>query len=160
VYWKPLSFGKHKGRSLPWVVLHDPDWFFWAYETEDALEMMGKNQAEYVYERARHIRPPQRNGEDVTVEYVIHKPTGKFQNLKLLTRDALALPWFGQRLAVIDLRYPRGLKRYDKRGCALLMDDVKLWFFDSHSLTEACCTAFFEDDSNFVLRSATKARVA
>jgi hypothetical protein len=28
--WSVLDFGKHKGRTLPWVMFHDPDWFFWA----------------------------------------------------------------------------------------------------------------------------------
>jgi hypothetical protein len=27
-----LNFGKHKGKSLPEILLHDPDWFFWAME--------------------------------------------------------------------------------------------------------------------------------
>ena len=28
--WSLLKFGKHKGKTLPRVVLSDPDWFFWA----------------------------------------------------------------------------------------------------------------------------------
>jgi hypothetical protein len=32
--WSVLDFGKHKGRTLPWVSLHDPDWFFWAMEND------------------------------------------------------------------------------------------------------------------------------
>ena len=30
--WSIIKFGKHKGKSLPEVILHDPDWFFWAVE--------------------------------------------------------------------------------------------------------------------------------
>lgn len=28
--WSELTFGKHQGKTLPKVVLSDPDWFFWA----------------------------------------------------------------------------------------------------------------------------------
>ena len=30
--WSIIKFGKHKGKSLPEVILHDPDWFFWAVD--------------------------------------------------------------------------------------------------------------------------------
>ena len=26
-----LNFGKYRGHTLPWIVFHDPSWFFWAY---------------------------------------------------------------------------------------------------------------------------------
>jgi hypothetical protein len=26
--WSIINFSKHKGKSLPEVILHDPDWFF------------------------------------------------------------------------------------------------------------------------------------
>jgi hypothetical protein len=28
--WTIVDFSKHKGKSLPQIILHDPDWFFWA----------------------------------------------------------------------------------------------------------------------------------
>jgi hypothetical protein len=30
--WSKLEFGKHDGKTLPQVVLSDPDWFFWAID--------------------------------------------------------------------------------------------------------------------------------
>lgn len=30
--WTTLDFGRHNGRTLPQVVLIDPDWFFYALE--------------------------------------------------------------------------------------------------------------------------------
>jgi hypothetical protein len=32
MYWTKLNFGKHKGLTLPQVILKDADWFFYAYE--------------------------------------------------------------------------------------------------------------------------------
>jgi hypothetical protein len=31
--WSTLNFGKHAGKTLPQIVFADPDWFFWAIET-------------------------------------------------------------------------------------------------------------------------------
>jgi hypothetical protein len=28
--WTTLNFGTHEGKSLPQIVISDPDWFFWA----------------------------------------------------------------------------------------------------------------------------------
>ena len=31
--WSIIKFGKYESKkSLPEVILHDPDWFFWAVE--------------------------------------------------------------------------------------------------------------------------------
>ena len=28
--WSVVTFGEHKGETLPQVIFSDPDWFFWA----------------------------------------------------------------------------------------------------------------------------------
>jgi hypothetical protein len=28
--WTTIDFGKHSEKTLPQVILSDPDWFFWA----------------------------------------------------------------------------------------------------------------------------------
>jgi hypothetical protein len=38
--WSILTFGKYKGKSLPEVILQDPDWFFRAIENH-VLEKRG-----------------------------------------------------------------------------------------------------------------------
>jgi hypothetical protein len=27
--WTTVPFGKHQGKTLPQIVIDDPDWFFW-----------------------------------------------------------------------------------------------------------------------------------
>ena len=27
--WTTFPFGKHRGKTLPQIILDDPDWFFW-----------------------------------------------------------------------------------------------------------------------------------
>jgi hypothetical protein len=27
--WTTIPFGKHQGKTLPQIVIDDPDWFFW-----------------------------------------------------------------------------------------------------------------------------------
>ena len=33
-----LKFGRYKGRSLPWVALHDPDHLFWMVENNNVFK--------------------------------------------------------------------------------------------------------------------------
>ena len=35
--WSELPFGQRREKTLPQVVLSDPDWFFWAIE-KDAFQ--------------------------------------------------------------------------------------------------------------------------
>ena len=81
--WTTINFGKHKGKTLPQVILDDPDWFFWAYENKIFKGALAF-EAQEVYRRARSIRVPQRNGQRMLVEYIIDKPTGKFGKMRLI----------------------------------------------------------------------------
>jgi hypothetical protein len=31
--WAKIGYGKHTGKTLPQIILSDPDWFFWALES-------------------------------------------------------------------------------------------------------------------------------
>jgi len=72
--WTVLSFGKYAGKTLPQILLLDPDWFFWmlpkfygqlAEEAQDlarkatAVKIPGPNRkhrlVEYQYEEARDL---------------------------------------------------------------------------------------------------------
>jgi len=50
--WPNLSFGKHIGKSLPQIVLSDPDWFFWAVEENIFREVRMQREAKDVSDRA------------------------------------------------------------------------------------------------------------
>ena len=153
--WTRLNFGKHKGRTLPWVVFADPDWFFWAHK-KGALEGALAEEAKEIYRKACAIRVPSRTAlgeQEVEVEYYIHEPTGKFATFKIVPASRPlhqgASPAF--RRKVIDLSVPRRIAPYDKLGGSLMISELKSYLFGSSSyrMTERRCQKFFENDSNF-----------
>jgi hypothetical protein len=68
--WTRLNFGKHSGRTLPQVVLSDPNWFFWAVSNgvfDGRLKF--EAEANVLEGRARNIRIPKRHPKEWAVEY-------------------------------------------------------------------------------------------
>ncbi|MFQ6076685.1 MAG: hypothetical protein ACE5Z5_11215 [Candidatus Bathyarchaeia archaeon] len=154
--WTPLWFGKHRGKTLPQVLFSDPDWFFWAVEN-NVFEDKGvlAKEAEEIDFKARHIRIPNEEGEDLVAEYLIHPSTGKFGDMNVVLRSQPlhegASP--AHRKDVIDLSFPRQIAPYDKLGCKNLLSSVKYYLFgcSSYRMTRTRCEAFFDDDTKFVL---------
>jgi hypothetical protein len=153
VSWTPLWFGKHKGKTLPQILFSDPNWFFWATE-EKVFDDKGviTDEARELDRKARNIRIPSDEGEDMVVEYYIHKPTGKFQDMRRAPRNREDRNYTIRR-NVIDLSIPRKISPYDKQGCKSLVSDLKFCFFDDsrYRMTKARCEAFFDNDNNFML---------
>ena len=66
-----LNFGKHEGKSLPEVLLHEPDWFFWAIENH-VLEKHGfAAEASDLNFKARNIKIPKPDTEHWRVNYLL-----------------------------------------------------------------------------------------
>jgi hypothetical protein len=148
-----LTFGKHKGKTLPQVLFADPDWFFWACE-EGVFQNRGSlaKEAEELRRRTTNIRIRQDGAEELVAEYVIH-PNGKFTDLNFVPKSQP--PHEGgsrtHRSDRIDLSFPRRLKSYDKLGCGMLVSILKHHYFGSAKarMTRKRCEEFFEDDKNF-----------
>jgi len=156
--WTVVNFGKYegKGKTLPQVLLSDPDYFFWALD-KGAFKGSLAAEAANLNHRARNIRiPPDENGKARDAEYLIHRPTMKFGAIHLIPKKQSThqggSPVFC-RMDRIDLSVPRRIKEYDKRGCKLLIDELRyILFGDSKArITKARAEQFFEDDSNFIL---------
>ena len=152
--WAVLKFGRHKGKTLPQVLFSDPDYFFWGYEngvfTKDLPE-----ESEELYKKARFIRVPQSGGEKKVVEYMVHKPTRKLGNIRIVPESQPShqgsSPTF--RSEVINLSIPRQLAPYDKMGGKILIAILKPIILGNgnHNLTKRRCEEFFENDENFSL---------
>ena len=66
-----LNFGKHEGKSLPEVLLHDPDWFFWAIENHVLEKRLGlAAEARDLDFKARNIKIPKPDTEHWRVNYL------------------------------------------------------------------------------------------
>lgn len=149
--WTVVGFGKHDGKTLPQIVLSDPDWFFWAFyegvfnNKSAAL----KRDAEDVALRAKAIRP--RDPARPSVEYYFLPGRG-FARLEFVEEDRPRHEGgsWTVRLERIDLSTPRGYKDYDKTGCRILLAAVKD-HLGMTRVTRKIADEFFADDSNFFL---------
>jgi hypothetical protein len=120
--WTKINFGKHKGKTLSQAIFDDPDWFFWSYGNKVFKGALACEAPE-LYRKARSIRVPPKNGQRMLVEYIIHKPTGKFGMMRLIP-DGPDLEYLNVS-PVIDFYTPRAYAGYDKTGCKNLVFDFK-----------------------------------
>ena len=162
--WTKLSSGKHVGRTLPQVLLRDPDWFFWAVETRifDKHPRLAK-EAELLNVRARTIKIPKTKYPDSVVEYYIHPPTRKFSHFEIVQRNQElhhgSTPAF--RSNTINMSVPHRIAAYDKLGSKNLLSSLKFYLFGSQSarLTRKLAETFFAEDSNFERLSRRRGRI-
>ena len=153
--WTQVSFGTHKGMTLPQIMFKDPDWFF--YGCEKGYFKNGLLYEAYtVYSRSRSIRVPQQPGVRMVAHYVIDKPTGKFGTLQIIAEGP------GQQhmitRPVIDFFIPRAYGEYDKLGYSTFITKLKAIVFGNRSryMTKSVCEDFFDDDTNFDLNYANR----
>jgi hypothetical protein len=153
-----LNFGKHKGKSLAQVVLHDPDYFFRANDTHAFLRQ-GFPEASSLAWKACNIKMPKPNAEDRCVQYHFEPGTEIFHGFKLVQRPAPeeypGLPGFmRQPPNSLDLSVVYRRNRRDKIGNERLLRDFKHYYFENAhgNLSRKECDAFFDDRSNFCRR--------
>jgi len=152
--WSEVNFGKFSGSSLPQIIFKDADWFFHAYENGYFKGPVAA-EARELYRRARSIKIPQRNGQNMVVQYLSH-PDLKSSTVKFGTMGLIAEgPGLGHLNVspVIDFHVPRSMARYDKTGKKNFVAALKaiLWGDPSKRMNRRACEAFFSDDENFVL---------
>ena len=147
---RQLRFGKHIDKTLPQIILHDPDWFYWAHGNSVFKSPALAEQASEIADKASRIKIPKPDPENWRIRYEIH-PSGAFQDilivpLKEVYPDGSDI-LFGESL---DLFMPRRFKAYDKLGYRLLLAKVKKYWFNEEALTKDRCERFFIEEANFV----------
>lgn len=149
--WSTLQFTKYEGKSLPQVLLTDPDWFWWALEHEVFYrETKLAAEAQNLAAKARHIRIPKPDPENWRVEYFFGRD-GKFHRFEIVA--ATPPPFTGVVSGHLDLSIVRKHAHYDKLGNELLLKCFKVFYFGSRDtrLTRKRCEAFFDEPTNFDL---------
>jgi hypothetical protein len=143
--WTILNFGKHSGKSLPEIILHDPDWFFWSIEKDVFAKGGLVAEARELDFKARNIKIPRPRSEHWRVKYNFHR--GSFIGFELVqvSSAAEASP------TRLDLSVPYRQKHYDKYGSRLLLRDFKKHYFGDPKtrLTRKKCWEFFDNVANF-----------
>ena len=149
--WLEIGFGKHTGKTLPQIVLGDPDWFFWAHGENAFKGGTLKTQAQEIYNKATRIKIPQ--GDNSLVEYVIHPSVGKLADVKVVPADRPKHEGSSStyRSKYFDLSFPRRIAPYDKMGGRIVVDAVKRYILGNPNarLTRKRCEDFFSNNKNF-----------
>lgn len=151
--WTPLIFGKHQGKTLPQVLLHDPDWFFWAWGREVFDDSSVYHyQAVVAHAKATSIRIPSRGSGPLVVEYKFY-PDGTCVGFDLVPDDRPAHQGSTRttRSDHIDMSIPHRAAPYDKTGNRLFLRSLKSCLFGDPAarMTRERCEAFFNDERNF-----------
>jgi hypothetical protein len=152
VVWTVLHFGKHRGKTLPQIVLSDPDWFFWALKADAFKKPSLKEEAKAINYKTRRIKiQPDPSG--LEVEYIVHPSVGKLGAVHVVPEDRP--PHHGSsptyRSKYFDLSMPRQIAQYDKTGGTTLLKAIKTNVFRNVNIrfTRERCEAFFDDEDNF-----------
>ncbi len=147
--WTVLQFSKYKGQTLPQIIFMDPDWFFWACESDIFKKRELQAEAEELYFKARNIRIP---GNNAIAEYDFKD--GKFIDLEIVDESQPRHEGSTDtmRLDRIDLSIPRKAKYYDKLGYNLLISCIKHSLFGKKNLvmTKKRAEEFFSNSDNFM----------
>jgi hypothetical protein len=148
--WTVVSFGKHKGKTLPQIVLVDPDWFFWAVE-EQVFNRSAQltSEAKEISRKARRIKVVAKT----RVEYAIHPHARKLADVSVV--PASTPRHEGSSVThvadFLDLSTARQVAPYDKLGGHIIVRALKFHVFGDENarLTRKRCEGFFDNDSNF-----------
>ena len=152
--WNELRFSKHAGKSLPQVLMCDPDWFFWAIEMGVFADRPTlRDDAHDLNILARRICIPKVDGLEWEVEHFFQFPTMKYVKFELVPPSSPRHAGASHtvRSPVIDLTMPRRYARYDKLGNSLLLRQVKRFHFGSQRATRERIEDFFSSEDNFSL---------
>jgi hypothetical protein len=143
--WSILNFGKHAGKSLPEVVLHDPDWFFWAIEGNVLEERGFGAEANDLDLKARNIKIPRPTTEHWCINYVFsHRD--KFCGFNLVQVRSAAEAYANR----LDLSVVYARNRRNKSGNEILLRDFKTYYFGTlMKLTRKQCEEFFDNAAKF-----------
>jgi hypothetical protein len=151
--WTRLPFGKHRGKTLPQVLLTDPDWFYWAAVQNTIFWGPLAQEAADLAAKAARLKIPKRNRKKWAVEYVFDRD-GRFERWDIVKADSWMHRGSGyrERSDCLDLFTVAERKTYDKGGNKKLIRGFRRLYFGSASarMTERRCEAFFDNDDNFV----------
>ncbi len=148
--WSKVNLKRFKDKTLPEIVWHDPDYFFWGIANNVFKGPLSREATEIDY-KARNIKIPQEEGRDKMVaQYNIHRPTGKFGDMEIVEESEYQYK-HSIRRDTIDLSVPREIYPKDKFGNKMMIKQVqKILFKKDIQLTKAFCEEFFDNNDNFV----------
>lgn len=118
--WSILRFGKNKGKTLPQIVLSDPDWFFWAVGHGIFRDHLAE-EAQDIARKASYIKIPKPDPQNWRVKYQFTRDD-KFVDLAIIPIETVNTE---AEQAIIgdylDLSLIHRLQKCDKFGYRILL---------------------------------------
>ena len=147
MHWSVVPFGKYLGKTLPEIVVHDPDWFFWVLP-----KLYGKlaDEAQELARKAGAIKIPKRYGKKLEVEYRFGAEHSCFCGFGFVKASSHRSQWT-MRFPYLDFKRPLRGKKYNKHASRIMIGDFRRYYFGEHKrLTKERCERFFSHDRNFL----------
>ena len=146
--WTTVPFGRHKGKTIPEIIVRDLDWFFWALP-----KLYGKlaYEAQDLARKVRAIKVPKSDKGKLEVEYQ-YEFDQRFCGFSFVKADRHQYTRWTTRMPYLDLSRPLR-RKYDKRAGRIMIRDFRINYFGKRKrLTKARCEEFFSNDRNFIIR--------
>lgn len=154
--WTEIGFGKkHPDKTLPQILLSDPDYFFWGMDT-GAFEQRAhlRKQSEILNRRARGIKIPNNDDGQLEIEHIISPVNYTYARFDVESMDTPVHRGGSPALRekFLDLSFPRSLKQYDKSGGKLLIHSFKQHILGNSKarITKKVAEDFFSNPDNFI----------
>jgi hypothetical protein len=144
--WTTLNFDKHAGKSLPQIVISDPDWFFWAVGRGVFIGRLAA-EAEDLVDKATAIKIHKAHPKRWRVEYR-YEDDGTFLGFEFVKANSHCGRQ-ARRLPHLDLSCVRRGKAYGKQGCRNLLRDFRRHWLGRNTATKRRCEKFFSNPKNF-----------
>jgi hypothetical protein len=143
--WTTLTFGKHRGKTLPQVIALDLDWFL--HMAPKLYGALGK-EASKLSRRLQAIRIP-RNVRHHVVEYLDRD--GHFCRFLFVKQGKPRAHHISLQLPHLDLSVAALGRGYAKGECRRMIDCFRrVYFGENKRLSKRRCERFFDDPRNFV----------
>src|SRR4051794_11103133 len=127
--WSVVRFGKHKGNTLPRIMVDDPEWCFWAADNRVFATSPLASEAREIFDKARRIVIPRKPRSKYEVEYVLDPSTLRLESVAIVLTSQLPAARTATRSDHFDMAFPRSLCPYDKRGSRIMVRAIKRYFF-------------------------------
>jgi hypothetical protein len=147
MFWSTIPFGKYTGKTLPEILVRDPDWFFWVLP-----KLYGNlaSEAQDLARKARAIKIPKSDQGVWRVEYR-YEFGDRFCGFGFVEASSPEDSRWTTRRPYLDLTWPFRGKKYDKRAGRIIIQDFRRHYFGERTrLTKARCEGFFNNARNFV----------
>jgi len=127
--WSKTGIGKYRNRTLPTVIMNDPEWFYWAYH-EKVFKGQLLAEAQLIYNYSASILPPKKG-----YRY-------EYQNGK-----ALLVQSGGEKF--LDLEYPRKQENYNPESSYVSFMEILFGEVCEPYVPTKVAEIFFSNSKNF-----------